>query len=220
MIQIDDAGSGSFIGGTCIGVYRPETNEYFFDIIPVECYDKNNFKKKLYLDEAVNIVQHAFESMNVNKNEMIEFCRGYMFSKLKYWLDEKGYCYYATHINGRIQDVVEKNFELYTVRLGLPEVYIKYTKYPFHFHKLLRWVFSDYENRIGLCKVGWKCWQKMEGVELQEREMISENPHLYCLKCGKSIKKGSSVTVLSYKTGQLYDIYLHKECHNTQKKSP
>ena len=23
MIQIDDAGSGSFVGGTCIGVYRP-----------------------------------------------------------------------------------------------------------------------------------------------------------------------------------------------------
>ncbi len=29
MIQIDDAGSGSFVGGTCIGFYRPETNEYF-----------------------------------------------------------------------------------------------------------------------------------------------------------------------------------------------
>ena len=36
MIQIDDAGSGSFVGGTCIGFYRPETNEYFFEIIPVE----------------------------------------------------------------------------------------------------------------------------------------------------------------------------------------
>lgn len=212
MIQIDDAGSGSFIGGTCIGVYRPETNEYYFDVIPVELYNKENFKHKYYLQNVMYIVQAAFRSMNVSKSETIEICRGYMFDDLKKWLTENGYCWYSTHITGRVQEIVEKNFEIYTMKLGLPEQYIKYTKYPFHFHKLLRWVFADYENRIHLCKVGWKSWQKLEGIQLEESFETAEVSYLYCLKCGGHIKKGSCVRVLTYKSNKKNYIYLHYNC--------
>ena len=71
MVQIDDAGSGSFVGGTCIGIYRPETNEYFFEIIPVELYNRENFKKKLYLDEVVRIVDESFRAMKVNRKKRL-----------------------------------------------------------------------------------------------------------------------------------------------------
>lgn len=212
MIQIDDAGSGSFIGGTCIGIYRPETNEYYFDIIPVELYNKENFKKKLYLDEVVNIVSTAFKHLDVSKNETIEVCRGYMFEKLKTWLNGSGYCWYCTHITGHVQEVVEKNFELYTIRLGLSEPYIKYTRFPFHFHKLLRWVFADYENRIKLCKVGWKSWEKIEGIKPEASEGIMEIHHLYCLKCGRPIDLGSRVKILRYISNKENYVYLHYEC--------
>ena len=124
MLQIDDAGSGSFIGGTCIGIYRPEKNEYYFDIIPVELYNKENFKKKTYLLEVVKIVSIAFKNLNVDKKEIIEICRGYMFASLKEWLTENGYFWYSTQITGNIQEIVEKNFELYTIKLGLMEEYI------------------------------------------------------------------------------------------------
>lgn len=212
MIQIDDAGSGSFVGGTCIGVYRPESNEYYFDIIPVELYNKENFKKKLYLDSVVDIVKKAFQVMNVCKTETIEVCRGYMFEKLKVWLEQSGYCWYCTHITGRIQEIVEKNFELYAIRLGLPKNYITYTKYPFHFHKLLRWVYADFDRRITLCKVGWKSWQKYEQMQVEEMEEITYCTHLYCLKCGKYIKKGSRVKVISYRSNKTNYIYLHLNC--------
>lgn len=212
MIQIDDAGSGSFVGGTCIGFYRPETNEYYFDIIPVDLYNKENFKNKLYLNEVVNIASTAFEALHVNRGETIEVCRGYMFDKLKTWLGENGYFWYVTQITGRIQEIVEKNFELYAVNLGLPEGYIKYTLYPFHFHKLLRWVFADYENRIGLCKVGWKCWSKIENIVLEEHEIINTGTVIYCLKCGKKIKIGSKMKVLSYTSNKKNYIFIHSSC--------
>lgn len=212
MIQIDDSGSGSFVGGTCIGIYRPETNEYYFDIIPVELYNRTNFKKKLYLDEVINIVLKAFDLMNVHRSETIEICRGYMFDKLKVWLGNNGYCWYSTHITGHFQDIVEKNFELYTITLGLSEQYIKYTRYPFHFHKLLRWVFADPDDRIELCKTGWKSWEKLQDIELNECEETCSNPYLYCLKCGKRIYKGESMKVLSYSSNKLNFIYLHSEC--------
>jgi hypothetical protein len=215
MIQIDDAGSGSFVGGTCIGFYRPETNEYYFDIIPVELYNTDNFKSKLYLDNVVEISIKAFNALNVSKYETIEICRGYMFEKLKDWLTAQDFFWYVTQITGRIQDIVEKNFELYTVKLGLPAHYIKYTRYPFHFHKLLRWVYSDFDNRIHLCKVGWKSWQKLKDNDIALTYGEMQHTNFYCLKCGKHIKAGSEVAILEFISNKRNYVYLHKECRNT-----
>lgn len=212
MLQVDDAGSGSFVGGTCIGIYRPETNEYYFDIVPVELYNKENFKKKYYLDDVVRIVSEGIRSFHIPKNETIEVCRGYMFERLKQWLDENGYTWYCTHITGRVQEVVEKNFSLYTEHLGLPGQYIKYTKYPFHFHKLLRWVFADYENRIRLCKVGWKSWERIEHIQPEVYEVTMQIPHLSCLKCGKALPVGSKVKVLRYVSNRENFVFLHPSC--------
>lgn len=212
MIQIDDAGSGSFVGGTCIGVYRPDSNDYYFDIIPIELYNKENFKSKLYLDEVLNIVIRAFNALNVNRSESIEICRGYMFEKIKPWLNDNNYFFYSTHINGKIQDIVEKNFELYTISLGLPREYIKYTKFPFHFHKLLRWVYSDYENRISLCKVGWNSWCKLENEKPYVTYDISKSSQYFCLKCGKVIKKGCNIKILHFYSNRKYFVFLHTNC--------
>ncbi len=212
MIQIDDAGSGSFVGGTCIGFYRPETNEYYFDIIPVELYNIDNFKKKLYLEYVVEITEKAFDALKVNQHETIEICRGYMFEKLKPWLTQNGFCWYVTQITGRIQEVVEKNFELYSIKLGLPAEYIKYTRYPFHFHKLLRWVLSDYDNRIPLCKVGWKSWQKLKEMTPSISYSKMEHTNYFCLKCGKRIKRGSDIAIVEFYSNQRNFIFLHKGC--------
>ncbi len=212
MIQIDDAGSGSFVGGTCIGIYRPEKNEYYFDIIPVKMYNLENFEKKLYLGDVVRIVKTAFSIFDIPKSEIIEICRGYMFEELKNWLNMNNYCWYSTHITGRFQNIVEKNFTLYAVKLGLPLHYIKFTKYPFHFHKLLRWVFSDFENRINLCKVGWKSWQKIKGIKPDIYEGKMENDNYICLKCGEQIKSGSRIKILKYVSNRENYVYLHPEC--------
>lgn len=212
MIQIDDAGSGSFVGGTCIGIYRPETNEYFFEIIPVELYNKENFKKKYYLDEVVNITKEAFKALKVHKNETVEICRGYMFEKLRLWLDDMGFCWYRTQISGRLQEIVEQNFMLYTVRLGVPKPYIKYTKYPFHFHKLLRWVYADFDERIKHCKTGWQSWSKYEGIEPNVYDDIMKYSHMFCLKCGKHIRKGSKIKTLNFVSNSEHFVYLHKNC--------
>lgn len=212
MLQIDDAGSGSFVGGTCIGVYRPEKNEYYFDIIPVELYNKENFKKKLYLDEVVKIAASAIKNFAPPKSEIIEICRGYMFERLKSWLEQNGYTWYCTQITGRVQEVVEKNFELYTEKLGLPWQYIKYTHYPFHFHKLLRWVYADFENRIKLCKVGWQSWQRLEGIIPVISYASMYSPSYSCLKCGRHINPGTEIKILRYVSNKENYVYMHSHC--------
>lgn len=224
MIQIDDAGSGSFVGGTCIGFLRPETNEYYYGIIPVELYGRQNFRKKLYLDAVVDITKEAFAVLEVRKGEWIQICRGYMFEKLKKWLDDENHTYCCTHITGKIQEAVEKNFELYTISLGLPQNYIKYTRYPFHFHKLLRWVYADYENRIHLCKVGWKSWSKYENITARSAYSTMEVSNAYCLKCGQKIDLGEEIKIISFVSNQTQYVITHRYCpeemHNADSDLP
>lgn len=185
MIQIDDAGSGSLLGGTCIGIMRKETAEYYHKIIPLELYTKEYFRKKMYQDYVILIVEDAFEKLGVYKDEPVLVCRGYMFDKLKKWLADNRYSWKSTKIDDPLQTVVEKTFEDYAVSLGLPSDYIRYTRYPFHFHRLLKWVYADYEPRSRLCKTGWNSWHKYGCQQYHVNIGSIGKSNYYCLKCGK-----------------------------------
>ncbi len=212
MIQIDDAGSGSLVGGTCIGAMRVETKEFYYDIIPLEYYSKHNFKNKKYLDYVVVIIKEIFNKLDVKKNEVINVCRGYMFDMLREWLEKKEYKYNNVKIIDPLQSKIENAFENYAISLGLPKDYIKYTKYPFHFHRILRWVYADYKNRKKLCKRGWKSWQKYKNLKTKTNyESLSKSNYI-CFKCGKPIDNNSIVKKITYTTNKKYYIYLHKDC--------
>lgn len=213
LIQIDDAGSGSLIGGTIIGMYRIETGEYFDEVIPLKYYSKANMKKKAYLRYVVKIVQRGFKKLNVRKDEPVEICRGYMFDELRKWLDEKNYIWKNTVITGPLQEKVEKSFEEYVISLGFPEAFIKYTKYPFHFHRILKWVYADYDHRKLLCKVGWKSWEKYGNLPLEiEYGYLPSKREYYCLKCGKKLKHSEKVKIIKYESNRPNQIFLHKHC--------
>ncbi|MBZ4645782.1 MAG: hypothetical protein PWR27_1619 [Petroclostridium sp.] len=212
MIQIDDSGSGSLIGGTCIGLYNTETKQYYYEIIPIKYYNKNNFPRKKYLDYAIDIVKHGFQVLSVSKNDTIEVCRGYMFDKLRNWLNEKNYNWKSTQITGYLQDTIEKTFEEYAISLGFPKQYIKYTRYPFHFHRILRWVYADYHKRSKLCKVGWKSWEKYGKLPTQVTYETMPDKCYSCLKCGKTLEPFTQVKVLRYVSNKPNTIYLHVNC--------
>lgn len=212
MIQIDDAGSGSLVGGTCIGVMRVETNEYYYDIIPLKYYSEENFKKKLYLEKASNIAKKFLQKLDVKKDEKILVCRGYMFDILRKWLDTEGYNWENTKILNPLQYKIEKSFEEYALSLGLPQRFLRYTKYPFHFHRLLRWVYADYDSRYKLCKTGWNSWKKYGNLNIfMSYSILNERKNYFCLKCGKNIYKGP-VKVLKYFSNCSNTIYLHIDC--------
>ncbi|WP_281426048.1 hypothetical protein [Crassaminicella profunda] len=212
LIQIDDSGSGSLIGGTCIGAMRAETKEYFYDIIPLEFYHSNQFEKKLYLDKVVDIVSSLLETLHVSKDEKIEICRGYMFDKLRIFLKENQYNFSSTSIGEPLQSQVENTFEEYTVSLGLPHEFLTYTKYPFHFHRLLRWVYADYDHRVSLCKTGWKSWKKYGNLDLQIETTYLKHSRYNCLKCWNKINDNTHVKVLKYHSNKPNIIYLHLDC--------
>lgn len=212
MILIDDAGSGSLIGGTYIGIMRTETLEYYSDVIPLYLYNDINFKKKLYLKYTLNIVEEGLKKIKPCKNEKISICRGYMFDETRKCLSGRGYNIVSSKIVDPLQSIIEKSFENYVINLGLPGDFIRFTKYPFHFHKLLRWVYADYENRVKLCKTGWKSWMKYGRLEVETYPDVLLNMGYYCLKCGKRIEKFSPVIVVKYTSNMPNTIYIHRCC--------
>ncbi|HHY05795.1 MAG TPA: hypothetical protein GX532_02305, partial [Clostridia bacterium] len=131
MIEIDDAGSGSLIGGTGIGILKKETQEYFFDLIPIHCFQPPAFSEKKYQDYVINIVKKAFKQLQISKKETIYLCPSYIFDHLRKWLSTQGYHWQNTKIVGPLQNKVETSFNHYVIRLGLPTNFVIHARYAF-----------------------------------------------------------------------------------------
>ena len=212
MIQIDDAGSGSLVGGTCIGLYWTKYKKYKYDFIPLDCYTPENFKEKKYQTHVVKIVSRFFDELSIPKNEPIELCQGYIFDVLREYLTTNNFNWKSTKIEGILQEKVEKSFADYSVSLGLPQSYISYTRYPFHFHKLLKWVYADYDQRKKLCKTGWKSWEKYGNLPMQIDYGTMVIKGYFCLKCGKKIKARSPIKTIKFVSNKENILFIHKNC--------
>lgn len=212
MIQIDDAGSGSLVGGTCIGVLRKETGEYYYEIIPVNLFNETNFKNKTYIYYTTEVVKNAFKKLSVKKREKIFVCQGYMFEDTRNFLTQANYNFSNSKIEEPLQTLIEKTFENYAISLGLPRDFMTYTKYPFHFHRLLKWVYADYNNRIELCKTGWKSWHKYSNIDVEVYYDKLLKSNFICLRCGKKISDNSNVKVIKFFSNRCNYVYVHKHC--------
>lgn len=211
MIEIDDAGSGSLIGGTGIGVFRRETQEYAFKMIPPEFFQEPCFSRKAYQQNAVSLVHSAFCRMKVSRDEPIRVCRSYIFEGLHEWLELNGYNWSSVKIEGPLQIKVEESFSQYCIKLGLPRDFVQHARYAFGFHRLLKWVFADFDSRVKFCKSGWKSWQKWSKAPLSIYPAVMDK-EMFCLKCGGLIKKNEAAVMLEYRTNRMWSVPLHPDC--------
>jgi hypothetical protein len=163
-IQIDDQGWGTPIGGVGIIVVRKETEETYYDIVPIEHFNIETFKKKTYLIGARDIVEKGFVRLKVPKDEEIEICSGCIHDKTAQWLKDEGYKFTVMKIDGLAQQKGEKLFIEYLQGLGLPNppgiVEETVDEYKAQFFYIVDWVRKDPEGRKHLCKTGWKYFIK------------------------------------------------------------
>lgn len=211
MIEIDDAGSGSLIGGTGIGVLKKENQEYLFELVPISYFQHPAFSQKKYQDYVISIIEKALHNLQVNKKEKIYLCRGYIFDKLRQWLSNKGYNWESIKIEGLLQNKVEESFNQYVIKMGLPKNFIIHARYAFGFHRLFKWVMADYPRRASLCKTGWKSWQKWCNITTKNYQNTAPYDE-YCLKCGQIIKKSHPIKVIEYQTNKRWHLHLHNNC--------
>ncbi|KMT21382.1 hypothetical protein [Clostridium cylindrosporum] len=213
MIQIDDAGSGSLVGGTVIGIMRVETGDYYYEVIPIKYFKSPYFEDKKYNDYSTKIIKRGLNELLVSKDEPIEICQGYMFNSARKYLQENGYNFTSGKIDQPLQNIIEETFTDYCVGLGIPLDYLDYTKYPFHFHRLIKWVFADFKSREKLCKTAWKSWKKHSSIDITSSYDYIYSGNYYCLKCGNQIKVPSKIKTIKYLTNKEHTIYVHTKCN-------
>jgi len=172
-IQIDDQGWGTPVGGVGIIVIRKETEETHYDIVPIELFDLENFKKKTYMDSARSIVEQGFKALKVPKDEEIQICSGCIHDKTAEWLKNKGYKVTVMKIDGDAQKKGEQMFIKYLQELGVPNppaiVEETVDEYKAQFFYIMDWVREDPEGRKPLCKTGWKYFIKFFNPEKNKR---------------------------------------------------
>jgi hypothetical protein len=173
-IQIDDQGWGTPIGGVGIIVLRKETEEIYYDIVPIENFNLETFKKKTYLESARDIVETGFRQLKVTRDEEIEICSGCIHDRTAKWLKEEGYKLTVTKIDGNAQHKGEDMFNEYLRSLGAPDpppiVNETVDEYKAQFFYLMDWVREDPQGRKPLCKTGWKYFIKFFKHEQKNRE--------------------------------------------------
>ncbi len=172
-IQIDDQGWGTPVGGVGIIILRKETEEIYYDIVPIEHFNLETFKKKSYLGGARDIVERGFIKLKVPKDEEIEICSGCIHDKTVEWLKNQGYKFTVMKICGAAQNKGESMFIEYLRRLGVPNppaiVDETVDEYKAQFFYLVDWVRKEPKKRKPLCKTGWKYFIKFFNEKKKNR---------------------------------------------------
>ena len=164
LLKIDDAGWGSPIGGILVGVSDEKT--VITDVIDVKFFKPQTFEKRAYLeafaDQGWALVKNVFKA--TPETHRIEICTGYVNTKLRDLLREKGFDVRQTEIKGLLQDKLENEFRDYIKQITEGED-LAYDPKELHaseignyYHKALRY---GMEKAPHLLKSGWKAIQQI-----------------------------------------------------------
>jgi hypothetical protein len=149
------------VGGVVIVVRRPETGESFVGEVPIQLFRCDAFRLQLYLDEASDLVLRGLSSLRASVEEPIRICQGYILSRARRALLERGFRVETVRIVGKTQEMAEREFIKSLSRLGMgDEDHIRRMR---SFKGFLRWVLEDPGSREIYVKTGWPSWPRLKG---------------------------------------------------------
>ena len=164
MIQIDDAGWGSLVGGVIIGACRVESpkTQHAFGEIPVSYFQGEAFKKKLYLGMAANLALELLDELHVDKKELVEVCTGYVLEAVRIKLMAERYQVTATKIGEPLQTLIEQELLDRVLAIGVKtDLETITTKQGLYFWQCVNWLKGGDMDGQALperekhCKTGW-----------------------------------------------------------------
>ena len=155
-ILIDDAGYGDLLYGAVIGAYKPETDEFTYDVINVKFFQKPLFSKKEYQDQASKISMNLVKKLSLNEGERIEICRGDILDKAAERLIEE----YGEDrivrikVEGRAQELIESAYLDEIRNIGYEPIPDRTEKWGKSFWHMYRWLRKN-PKMVKYSKSGW-----------------------------------------------------------------
>jgi hypothetical protein len=155
-LQIDDAGVGDLLSGVVIGIYRPETERFDFEVIGVKYFQKPKFSQKAYLHEAASTALRLVRCSALGEAEMIEVCSSFILAEaVKQLRKAYGESRVKTvKITGKAQDKTEQAYLDEIRKLGYYPLSDRDVRRARSFFHMLRWVRKD-RSRLRHAKTGW-----------------------------------------------------------------
>jgi hypothetical protein len=155
-ILIDDAGYGDLLYGAVIGAYRPETDEFSYDLIDVKYFQRPLFEKKEYQVQAGRIAKKLVERLGLKDGERMEICRGDILdnaveSLIEIYGEER---ITRVKIEGRAQELIESAYLDEIRNLGYEPIPDRTEKWGKSFWHMYRWL-RDNRKMIKYSKSGW-----------------------------------------------------------------
>ena len=155
-ILIDDAGYGDLLHGAVIGAYRPETQEFYYDVIHVKYFQTPLFLQRGYLTEAKKISIKLVERMKPSENEKIQLCRGDILdvaaeALIEIYSEER---VDRVKVEGNAQDLIETAYLDEIRNLGYEPIPDRTEKWGKSFWHMYRWLKKN-PKMIKYTKSGW-----------------------------------------------------------------
>lgn len=155
-IVVDDAGVGDLLFGVVIGAFRCETQEFDYGVLDVKYFRTPRFGSKDYLEQASRVVFQLLDKFNLQTDEPIEVCRGYIFDEAVEDLTEK---YGADRIRrivvtGEPQRLTEIAYLDELRNLGYEPVEERDKKRAKSFFHMMNWLEKN-PDKIIYAKTGW-----------------------------------------------------------------
>lgn len=147
------------MGGAVVVMRRVETGETYVGEVSLHLFQGEAFKRQLYLEKAADLVLGGVEVLSVSKEEPIHICTGYILSKAREELRDKGFKVVPMRIWGETQALAEREFIRSLARMGVgDESTITGMR---SFNAFLRWVLEDLDARERYVKTGWPAWPRL-----------------------------------------------------------
>jgi hypothetical protein len=168
MIQVDDAGWGSLVGGVLIGACRVESprTQHAFREIPVTYFQGEAFKKKLYLGVAADAALELMEELEVGKEERVEVCTGYVLEAVRMKLTAERYQVIPAKIGEPLQTLIEQELLDRVLAIGVDTDLETLTeKQGLYFWQCVNWLKGGDMKATALpqrekhCKSGWDTYR-------------------------------------------------------------
>ncbi len=214
LVEIDDAGTGSPVGGVVIGCRKGDT--FVYEVIPpMNFHNRGVFSKEIQI-QVREIVKKLLQKVSFNHEEdEILICSSKIFNETRNWLEKQNIRWKLGKVRGKTQDLVEFAFDFHLVQIGVPRLLLKrLIEYKHYVIELLKWVALDLENRSKYVKKYFKVWRNnwSKVKVILEEGQIKKNKK-YCIICGRDIKEDDKIVTIKYITpAKVYTSMAHKEC--------
>ena len=213
ILEIDDAGSGSPVGGIIIGGRKGD--KYSYRIIPVNFFQDMKLSNDAVRKEVLRVVKQLLLELRFDpKEDAIRICRGEIFSMTKQWFDEQGYQWMPVKIESHLQDYVEGVFDLHLIQLGIPRMLVKRMfDYRDYVILPLKWVVLKRADREHVVKKRFKIWRQEWACAEITFARETANKRIFCNNCGGVIRKATPIYLAKITTPKrVLRAYLHPEC--------